>query len=317
MNIELTKNNHFVWGYNNIPWTSRTHLYDRFFSQYGKASSSYLERPTSLRDESITTAKSLAVRAKALGKIPMVFYSGGLDSEMVVASFLESGENFSVGHLKYLPNYNSYDTEWVNRFSKKHNLDLKEFTVDTINFLTDSKTFNHAVKNNARFITNQLVAHLMDLVKNEYYPIIGNGEPYLFRENTNPNEPSRWIFKELEHMMVWYNHAVNNKIESCPGFFQWSPEITLSFLLDPIIKNLVNNKVQGKITSRSSKYYMYNNAFPEYNFEIRRKYMGNETISKSLLNHINSKLTACNFYDKNSSYSYEYNIFLKHHGYGN
>ena len=317
MNIELTKNNHFVWGYNNIPWSTRTHLYDRFFSRYGKASSSYLLKPTSLRDESINTAKLLSKKARDCGKIPMIFYSGGLDSELVVTAFLESGENFSVGHLKYLPGYNQYDTFWVEKFSKKHNLDLKEYTVDSLKFLTELSTFNSAVKNNARFVTTQFVAHLMDQVRDNYYPIIGNGEPYLFRENTDPNQPSRWFFKELEYMMVWYNHAIDNNIESCPGFFQWSPEITLSFLLDPIIKNLTDNKFQGKITSRTSKYHMYNNAFPEYGFEIRRKFMGNETISKSLLNHINSKLTAYTFYDKNSSCSYEYNNFLKHHGYEN
>jgi hypothetical protein len=315
MNIELTKNNHFHWGYNNIPWSRRERLYDRFYSSYGKVDQSFIAKPTSLRDESIKTAKAIAEHCRKINKQPMIFYSGGLDSEVVIAAFLQSGENFSVGHLRYVPEFNYHDTMWVYRFCRANGLDLKEYEINPIEFLSSEAAFNTAVNDNARLMQMQLVTYLMDTVKDDYYPILGNGEPYLFRENPDPNAHSRWIFKELEYMMPWYNHAINNNIQSCPGFFQWSPEITLSFLLDPIMKDLVNNKFKGKVTSRSSKYSIYNSAFPEYELQPRKKYTGYEMLSREMINKLNKDLNYYTFYDKNSYQEYEYFEFLKQSGY--
>jgi hypothetical protein len=315
MNIELTKNNHFHWGYNNIPWSRRERLYDRFYSSYGKVEEAFISNPTSLRDESIKTAKAIADYCRKINKQPMIFYSGGLDSEVVIAAFLQSGENFSVGHLRYIPEFNYHDTMWVYRFCRANGLDLKEYEINPVEFLSSETAFNTAVKDNARLMQMQLVTYLMDTVKDNYYPILGNGEPYLFRENPNPKEHSRWIFRELEYMLPWYNHAMNNNIQSCPGFFQWSPEITLSFLLDPIMQDLVNNKLKGKVTSRSSKYPIYNSAFPEYELQPRKKYTGYEMLSREMINRLNKNLNYHTFYDKNSYQEYEYFELLKHSGY--
>lgn len=315
MNIELSKNNHFEWGYNSIPYSRRVRLYDRFYSRYGKVSEQFVDNPTSFREESIATAKAIADHCRKINKIPMVFYSGGLDSEVVIASFLQSGENFTVGHLRYTPEFNYHDTIWVYRFCRANNLDLKEYEINPIEFLQSEDNFQTAVRDNARLIQMQLVTHLMDSVKEEYYPILGNGEPYLFRDNPNTNEHSQWIFKELEYMMPWYNHALNNEIQSCPGFFQWSPEITVAFLIDPVIKELINTESPGKVTSRSSKYQIYNKSFPEYELQPRKKYTGYEMLSRDMINQLNKRLNAYTFYDKNSCQEYEYFELLKHYGY--
>ena len=315
MNIELTRGNHFQWGYNDVPWSRRVRLYDRFFSRYGKVSEEFRQKPTTLREETINTARQIAEHCRQINKKPMIFYSGGLDSEVVIAAFLQSGENFSVGHLKYVPEYNYHDTMWVYRFCRANGLDLKEYEIDPIKFLSSDAAFQTAVDDNARLVQMQLVTYLMDTVKDEYYPILGNGEPYLFRDNPNPDEFSRWIFKELEYMMPWYNHAMNNHIHSCPGFFQWTPEVTVSFLLDSMMRGLVTNNFRGKVTSRSSKYAIYTKAFPEYELQPRKKYTGYEMLPRGLINELNKKLNYYTFYDKHSCQEYEYVSLLKHCGY--
>lgn len=315
MNIELSKNNHFQWGYNNEPWSKRVRLYDRFFARYGKVSEEFNNNPLTLRQACIDTARQIAAYCKTINRKPMVFYSGGLDSEVVIAAFLQSGEDFSIGHLRYLPEFNYHDTMWVYRFCRANGLQLKEFEIDPIEFFSKTETFETAVKDNARLIQMQLVTHLMDTVKDEYYPILGNGEPYLFRENPDPLDYSRWIFKELEYMMPWYNHAMNNNIQSCPGFFQWNPEITVSFLLDPVMVNLISNKLTYKVTSRSSKYTIYKNAFPEYELQPRKKYTGYEMIPRDIITRLNRNLNYYTFYDKHSCQEYEYYELLDHYGY--
>jgi hypothetical protein len=312
MNTELTYNNHFVWGYNQIPWSKRVRLYDRFFATYGKAE---YTRPWTLRDACIDAARKICKQAKSVGKKPMVFYSGGLDSEVVIAAFLQSGEDFTVAHLKYTPELNYHDSEWVYRFCRLNNLDLKEYEIDPIEYFLRPEVFDQAVKDNIKHFEMVLVNHLMDLTKDEYFPVLGNGEPYLFKINNDNNSP--WLFRELEYMMPWYFHAFNNDIHSCPGFFQYTPEVMLSFLLDPTMVKLANNMLPGKITSRTSKFGIYTNAFPEYEFQPRRKYTGYEYIPRNTLNTLNQKICSYTFYDKHSYEEIEYNKLVKLMRYGN
>lgn len=308
MNTELSYNNHFVWGYNRQPWILRQRLYDRFYSSYGRAEFN-AANPWSLRQAAIDSARKISMSAKKYGKVPMVLYSGGLDSEVVIAAFLQSGEDFTVGHLKYQPELNYHDSEWVYRFCRANNLNLKEYQVDPQEYFTRSQTFSMAVKDNIKLFEMTLVNHLMDLTCDRFFPILGNGEPYLFKVENSLD--SAWHFRELEYMMPWYIHAMNNNIQSCPGFWQYTPEIMLAFLLDPVMQDLCNNRIPGKITSRTSKYKIYCNAFPEYDFQPRRKFTGYEYISRENLNPLNQKINSKTFYDRHSYQEYEYNQLVR------
>jgi len=307
MNIELSKNNHMVWGYNDIPWSNRKNLYDHFFIKYGKIKSV----PKNFREACINTAKEIAERAKNLNKKPLIYYSGGIDSESIIAAFIEAGLDFSIAHIKYSPRFNQHEYFYVKKFIKKYDLNLLEFDVNPIEFLSTEKLFSKAVRDNARLIETHLLTSITEKVKNDFFPILDHPGTMLYRKNPNLNEKSEWAWKDFEHLMFFYNHCINENMEACPSFYHWSPEIMLAFLLDPITVDLVTNKTYGKITNRTSTLLMYNNAFPEYQFEERPKYGGFEYIPKTLINDLNRKLNAHTHYDRHSGQAYDYNELVK------
>lgn len=311
MNIELTKNNHMVWGYNDIPWSNRSCLYDRFFINYGKSQNHY----KSFREACIDTAKELSEKAQSLGKRPLIYYSGGIDSESIIAAFLESGNDFSIVHIRYVPDYNNHEYKFVDKFVRKHNLDLIEYQVNPIDFLKSDKCFSLAIRDNARLIETHLLTSITEFIRDKFFPILDHPGTMLFRKNKDLSQPGDWHWKDFEHIMFYYNHCVNEKMHACPSFYHWSPEIILSFLLDPIIKDLVSDKIYGKVTNRTSTLNLYLSAFPEYSFEPRMKFGGFEFIPKSLIHSLNNRLNKKTFYDRHSGQEYAYKEILKILGY--
>lgn len=307
MNIELSKNNHMVWGYNEIPWADRTDLYDKFFINYGRINAI----PENFREACIITANEIAECARKNNKRPLIYYSGGMDSESIIAAFLEANIDFSIAHIKYVPGYNQHEYSYVKKFIKKYDLDLLEFSVNPIEFLSEEKLFSYAIRDNARLIETHLLTSITENIKKDFFPILDHPGTMLYRKNPNLKEISEWVWKDFEHLMFYYNHCKNENMNACPSFYHWSPEIILAFLLDPVTVDLVTNKTYGKITNRTSTLSMYKNAFPEYQFEERPKYGGFEYIPKTLINDLNRKLNSKTFYDRHSGQAYEYNELIR------
>ena len=100
-------------------------------------------------------------------------------------------------------------------------------------------------------------------------------------------------------------------MHGCPSFFHWSPEIIYSFLTDPLTQDLVEGKIPGKVTNRTSTLKLYQNTFPDYNFESRSKFTGHEFIDKAFLNRLNFQLYSELKYNRHSAQRYSYSEILK------
>jgi hypothetical protein len=311
MNIELSKHNHMVWGYNQVPWSKRFSIYDRFFISYGQAK----EKDLSFREACIRTAREISECAEQLGKTPLIFYSGGVDSETMIAAFIESGKQFSVAHIRFMPNFNEHETHYVRKFAQRMNLKILEFEVDTLDFLSNPKTFDTAVRDNSAMIELHLMTAITDQIKDKFYPVLDHPGTYLYRNGKDLSQRTEWLWKDYEFIMFYYNHCINESMSACPSFYHWSPEIILSLLTSPEVYGLVSNKFEGKITNRTITTPLYQNAFPEYNLENRKKYTGFEFIPKDFLNDINSKLRQVTQCNRAVGQIYEYHELLKVLGY--
>ena len=306
MNVELSKNNHLKWGYNQILGSTRKSPYDKFFIQYGK-----IERSVSFRTACIDTAIELSEKATQANKKPLIFFSGGIDSEAMIYSFLLSKKDFSVAHIKYGPNLNEHEYEYVRKISEKYNLDINFFEVDVMDYLSNPKTFDLAIRDNSILIELHLLSSITDKIKEKFFPVLDHPGTYLCREDTNIDTPGPWFYKDYEHLMFYYNHCNNEGMPGCPSFYHWSPEILYSFLSDSLIKDLVNGRIPGKVTNRTSTLKLYQNTFPDYYFEPRSKYTGHEFINKEFLNKFNVQLYSKLKYDRHSAQRYSYNEILK------
>ncbi|MBK8202131.1 MAG: hypothetical protein IPK68_07390 [Bdellovibrionales bacterium] len=103
---ELTHNSHFKFGYNNKPEAFRTNPEQNWWVKYGRSR----RRPLSFRDECMETART--IRAKVTGDI-WILFSGGVDSETVLRSFLEAGISVKIAVARYKDQINLHDISWA------------------------------------------------------------------------------------------------------------------------------------------------------------------------------------------------------------
>lgn len=302
MNIVLSKDNHFKIGYNQIPSIGRSNRYDKFFTQYGKIK--YI--PKNFREAAIQTAIEISDLCNNINRIPLIMYSGGISSEIILASFLESKRKFEVAHIKYIPDVYSSRTNRVQEFCRIHNLYPRYFNIELDKFFNDSIHIKNAVRDNAYKIDKQFLTSITLNIRDTFFPVSNHFKISMNRTNSNLNEIGDWIWKDYECHSSYFNHCYNENLNACPSFHRWSPEIMFAFLIDPEIINLIENRTYGKVTVKTTIPKIYHNAFPEYDLISNTIPKTVEYVNKSWSVESNRYLKYLTYYDKINSNDFNY-----------
>jgi hypothetical protein len=124
------------------------------------------------------------------------------------------------------------------------------------------------------------------------FTLLGNDPPYMRLEPNNV-----WVLEELEYIHSLLRYYNKYSVNGCPFLLSYTPEMMLSFLLDPSIAKLGTNQLPGKTGSNSTKSYAFNNGsnfnMPLYDFvlQARIKFTGYEKIYHSdMMYHPNMKI---------------------------
>lgn len=247
--------------------------------------------------ECINGAKIIADTAKE----PLILlYSGGLDGEYMLNVFREAKIPFKTAIISY-GDWNEHDTAYAFSFCEQKGIDPIVVDIDIEDFIKSGKIYD--VAKQAKCCAYQMPSIMYGLTKLEGTLIMANGEPYL------KNYDGVWKWQETERVNSYMNWYTQNNIDGTPDFLRFTPEITYSFLQEPRVKELVQNKHPGKLSTRTSKHMIYSKA---YRFVPRPKYTGWEEIEKSnliseeLLN--NFEILKSEF---NGVYELEYNDLLE------
>jgi hypothetical protein len=213
-----------------------------------------------------------------------VLYSGGLDSEYVLNTFLSLKINVIPVIIKLNPDYNNHDVKYAFDFCQSKKLKPLIIDVDFNNFVKSGKIVDLAER--FKIGAYQLPCTFDVLEKLDGTIVMGShGSPHLFYNK----EKNKWFIDEYEPIHTVLDFFKTKKIHGCPFFLVHTAEQYLSFLLDPNMKKLVNNEFPGKLGNNSTKYLVYNNG-SDFNLTNRQKYTGYENIEKSeIFNHENLK----------------------------
>lgn len=277
--FEYTLNNHFKFGYNKMWFADRQATTDMWSVRYGQCT-----RPVkSFREECIQAAADIWERRDGL---PIdVLFSGGSDSEIVLRSFLELGVPVNV-HIMRFSNYvNAHD--WCYAYVICQNLNITPIfhDLDLVDFWKSGKCLSYAEI--SRSVSPQLLPHMWLMDQVDGIPVMGSGESYTARTDVAELRDKqltanmyplnvKWALFEREKIAAWYRYAMKTNKKAIPGFFQYSPELLLSFLVDPKMNELHANKVFGKLSNKSTKFDIYKTHWPE--LIDRNKWSGFELV---------------------------------------
>ena len=280
MALPYTIDNHFVFGYNQIPFSRKLNVdSDQFFCRYSQCR----RVPNSFKKECIQTARDIQEQSQNLNRTPFIFLSGGLDSEVVVKAFIDAAVKFKVISFRFKNNLSSHETYYIDKFVKKHNLDHQYYDIDP-DWLVSEQAEQFAEQ--AQCSMSEMLPH-MKLIKHVWdelngFPVLGNGDLYVSKDisvdwifdRTKPKY--QWNYIEYEYILAWNRFAIYNNILGSLNFFMHNPEIVLAMIKDSDMFRCINNQIVHKLSSRSTKAVVYIKSWQD--LEPRMKYHGSEKL---------------------------------------
>jgi len=226
--------------------------------------------PNDWFNESIRSAK--IIKDSFQGPLVLLF-SGGLDSEYMVNIFKHARIDFKIAIISY-GDYNKHDNMYAFNYCKENNIDPIVIDIDIHEFITSGKIIEIAKL--AKCCAYQIPSIMHGVSKIDGTVVMANGEPYV------KNFDGDWRWEETERVNSYMNWFDINGISGTPDFLRYTPEMTVSFLMEPRVVQLVNNEHPGKLSTRTSKHMIYTK-----NFEIdkRAKFTGFEKLEQHPIMH--------------------------------
>lgn len=273
--FEYTQHNHFKFGYDHKDWfVNRSNENQEFVTSYGRAETNLL----SWRKTNVLAAQKIRM-ASNNSKI-WLLYSGGIDSEVCVKSFMEANISFQVAIMRYENDSNIHDIRFALDFCKRNDLSYKLFDLNISKFWGSHELYQ--IVDLCHCVSPQLAACLWLGDQVDGIPVIAQGESYLkkivpddYVPGVSPYLPSPWHYIESDRLCSLFRYFIFKNKPAVPAFFQYLPEQILSFVTkNHRLQMLIANQVPGKLGTRSSKFQMYTEDYPE--LEPREKLHGFE-----------------------------------------
>ncbi len=277
--MNLTHNNHFKFGYDYEWFRFRQSPLDKWMVSYGAC-----ERPV---DDFKTECLATAALIRDTTSEPLrVLLSGGSDSEIVVRSFHEQGIPFRAAICQFNDNLNIHDISFGVVLCQQLGVPFDLIQLNISKFLEGDflKYAEPTMCRSPELCSTMWLADQVDGV-----PILGSGECYVVKrvptnyiDSESPYERTPWDMYERELIASWYRHFMlpGKERYAVPGFFQYTPEIMLSFLRDERVVDLVNDRIIGKRSTMTSKMGIYQKYFP---LADRKKYSGYEFLESQVM----------------------------------
>lgn len=266
----------FTYGYDGEIYNLRSDASSQFNCYYRKAK----YHPRSFREECVKNVKKIADYADSVDRTPMILYSGGMDSEVVIRAFQESGRRFKIIVNRFADNLNSHDMLYVKKFLDNHHLSAEFVDIDIKSWLTSNEAMTMAEKSKCAYSQMLPTMKLIDTVyfERQGIPVLGNGDFYASKIE------GQWQYVEFEYILAWMRYCVDRNIIGSINFFQQTPEIVLAIAQDPLIWETVNADHEPNL--RLAKYRVYQKYWPD--IVVRNKFNGMERI-KDYCESINEK----------------------------
>jgi len=260
--ILTTYKNHYRFGYDDINnFQFRENEYQRYTVEFGRAN--YIH---SFKQESINAAKQ--IHSDANGRPIFISYSGGVDSEYIVYTFLEAKIPFEIITARFKKNLNEYDFNYVKKSCDRNHLKLNIINIDIEKFL-EVEMIDYA--NATQCCSPQFPMHMY--LWDAFDGFIVAGHNLTFRRNPSLEQFHFTIGEKNDSVFRYY---IWRNRDGCPSFNIYTPELVLSFMLENEISKLFAFGKAFKVaSSRKQKTILYRNC---YDIEEREKQTGFEHI---------------------------------------
>lgn len=221
------------------------------------------------------------IYANKTGKF-QVLYSGGVDGQYIIELLrrLKMPFDVTIIHLKDKQGtlLNGHEVIYAHEYCKSRNISPNIYDLNFTDFVESGKMLEISESITCCSIAMPGTMHVASQL--DGFKLLGNDPPYLKDIN------GEWLVEELEYSHGMLRFFDRYKVNGIPYFLQYTAEMELAFLLDPAVKDLVNNVDPTRKGSNSIKSIVFNRGsdfnIPVYDIATsKKKYTGYEKVYTS------------------------------------
>jgi hypothetical protein len=249
-----SEDNWYQWQYDNDPLFGRQTGGKELKTIYTKMS-----RPLmSFKEELIEAAKSTLDHYSGLR--PCVFFSGGVDSELILRSYLAIGSNPKVYIIRYENDINIYDVSYAVTVCSILNVQY-----DIVDFNLQKFYENDAMQiaEEAQIDRPGMLPHLKFTECADGLIIVGHSDVRWYRTDNDYTKKGTWLMQDFEHDLGCDKYNILHNRPAIFQWFKWSPGLVLGYTKLEWFINLVNDKYYGKLGINSTKILGFREMYPE------------------------------------------------------
>lgn len=270
--FDYTQNNHFRFGFNGQLYSKKLSHHDSWWAEYGPG-----VKPAvgSFKQECL---RAVDLIHNSTSETVCLLLSGGIDSEVMLRSFVEDGRSFSVLIVQFDDELNAFDTKYALQACSELGVKPVVRNLNILKFLASREAFRLAEVSQCHF--PGFVAQMKMSEFSEGMPILGSGDCLLKKHLPEGYIPyvddypkSHWYLEEKEAAAGLFRYFMNSEIPAVPTFFQYTPELMLAYLQDPLVAKLVNDQFTHQMDSNHIKLSLYQKHFQ---LKERPKFTGYE-----------------------------------------
>lgn len=261
-----SQENWYKWRYDDRYFSRQ--LGDQIFrTHYGRFEGEILDFKTEL----ISAAKSTLDHYPNLR--PCIFFSGGVDSELILRSYIAIRSNPKVYIVRYENNHNIYDVRHAVTICSLLN---QPYTI--IDFNLEQFFLNEAesISEDAQIDRPSMLPHLKfaDLV--DGLVIVGHSDVRWYRPHDDYTKSVEWLAQDFEHDIGCDKYNMLKNRTAIYQWWKWTPGLVLSYTTLRWFRKLIADGYYGKLGINSTKIEGFQEIYPD--LMLRKKQTGFENV---------------------------------------
>lgn len=252
--IYFSENNWCSWQYNDGPLHSRSPADNAMFKTVYKPTD---EPIGSLWDEAVKGAKSTIDLHPGLQ--PSLFFSGGVDSEVMLRAFLHIGAKPNVYVVRYENDINIYDVSYAVSIANSLGIDIKIIDMNLKSFYENEaeKVSELAQCDRPRGLPQMKFADFVDGL-----PILCMADVTWQRSDNDYNKKGDWKAWEIESDCAYDRYSTEVGRDAIYNWGRWSQGILIAHTRWKWFHRLINDYYPGKLGNSSTKFEGFSEEFP-------------------------------------------------------
>lgn len=254
-----TFNGWFSWSFNGELYTTRKNKN----CEYKFHIANYEKKPKMTYKEALYYNATMC-REYYSDKFDLML-SGGIDSEVIARTFKDLGIKHNTVIFRYENDINYKDVNSAIEICQSLNLPYKIIDFNLQKFF-ENDAYDLFLTSNCIRAGRIVHLKLCDLVDN--IPVMGEGEPYWKRSlGDDYSKKSEWLFplNESNHNCSMYLHSKGR--ENICDWYEFTPYLIKAFNEHPIIKKLLNDELNGKLSNWTSRIPIHREIWPDIKFK--------------------------------------------------